>query len=120
MSTTSSNRKSWARREAAGRPAPVVHWRDDAPCERVSPGAHLSVESREAFVLHFGHDGWQGVTDLDSQPLASGGYAAALDLKRLGVTRSLEFTRRFLGARGWEHHDWQVRVDSATPSHNKL
>ncbi|MDE2272690.1 MAG: hypothetical protein KGL00_00700 [Gammaproteobacteria bacterium] len=119
MSTTSSNRKFSARREAAGKPAPVVHWRDDAPCERVSPGAHLSVESREAFVLHFGHDGWQDVTDLDSQPLAAGGYAAALDLKRLGVNQSLEFTRRFLGPRGWEHHDWQVHVNRATPGPNK-
>ncbi|MBU6470394.1 MAG: hypothetical protein KGQ68_06900 [Gammaproteobacteria bacterium] len=119
MSTTSSNRKFSARREAAGKPAPVVHWRDDAPCERVSPGVRLSVESREAFVLHFGHDGWQDVKDLDSQPLAAGGHAAALDLKRLGVNQSLEFTRRFLGPRGWEHHDWQVHVNRATPGPNK-
>ncbi|MDE2070057.1 MAG: hypothetical protein KGJ04_02180 [Gammaproteobacteria bacterium] len=120
MSTTSANRKSPARRKAAGKPAPVVHWRDEAPCERVSSAVRLSVESREPFVLHFGHDGWQGVTDLDSQPLAAGGHAAALDLRRLGVSQSLEFTRRFLGPRGWEHHDWQVRVDRATPGHNKL
>lgn len=120
MSATSSNRKSSARREAAGKPATVVHWRDDVPCEQVSPSAHLSVESREAFVLHFGHDGWQEVTDLDSRPLAAGGYAAALDLKRLGVNRSLEFTRRFLGPRGWEQHDWQVRVAGSTAGHNKL
>lgn len=120
MRTTSLNRKTSARRAPAGRPAPVVHWRDDAPCEQVSPGTRLSVESREAFVLHFGHDGWQEVTDLDSQPLAAGGHAAALDLGRVGVSRSLEFTRRFLGARGWEHHDWQVCIDRATPGHDKL
>ena len=120
MSRTSSNRKSSTQREAAYRPAPVVHWRDDAPCEQVSSGARLYVEAPEAFVLHFGHDGWQEVADLDSQPLAAGGHAAALDLKRLGVSRSLEFTRRFLGPRGWEHRDWQVRVGRATPEHDKL
>lgn len=95
--------------KAGAKSAQVVHWRDDAPCEEVRSGGHLSVEAREPFQLHFGHDGWQKVADLDSQPLASGWHAAELDLKRLGVKQSLEFTRRFHGPRGWEQHDWQIR-----------
>lgn len=117
MSTVASKRRNSAGRKTAAKPAPVVQWRDDAPCERVRLGAQLSVESREPFVLHFGHDGWQEVTDLDSRPLASGWHAAGLDLKRLGVRQSLEFTRRFLGPRGWEHHDWQIHVEDAKPGH---
>lgn len=115
MSTVSSKHKSPARRKTAAAAVRVVHWRDDAPCECVHPGARLLVEARDPFMLHFGRDGWQEVADLDSQPLASGWHTATLDLKRLGVHQSLEFTRRFIGPRGWEHHDWQVRVEITKP-----
>jgi glucoamylase len=119
MSTDSSKLKSPARLRTVVKSVAVVHWRDEAPCEHVPVGVRLSVESREPFVLHFGHDGWQEVTDLDSTPLATGLHATGLDLKRLGVRQSLEFTRRFLGPRSWEHHDWQVRVEATTPGHSK-
>lgn len=117
MSATISKRKTPPGHKAATKTATVVHWRDEAPCEQVSADARLSVESREPFMLHFGHDGWQAVADLDSQPLTSGWHAAALDFKRVGVKQSLEFTRRFIGPRGWEHRDWQVHVK---PGHGKV
>lgn len=118
MTTTSSKRKTTAKRKLNHDAAPVARWRDDAPCVLVSANTRLSVESAEPFMLHFGCDGWQRVTDVDSRPLAAGGHAAEVDLARLGVRQSLEFTRRFIGPRGWEHHDWQVRVGSVKRTPN--
>lgn len=115
MKTGSTKRKAPAARRVVAKQSPVVHWRDEAPQARVQAGARLSVEAREPFVLHFGHDGWQQVTDLESEPQTSGWYGAGLDLKRVGAKHSLEFTRRFLGPRSWEQRDWQVRVDGVEP-----
>lgn len=114
-----SKRNIPARHKAASKSTAIVHWRDESPCESMSSGGQLSVEAHEPFVLHFGRDGWQDITDLDSQPLGSGWYAARLDTKRLGVKQSIEFTRRFLGPRSWEQHDWQVRLGSANHANIK-
>ncbi|MGH8279340.1 MAG: hypothetical protein ACRETQ_07230 [Gammaproteobacteria bacterium] len=118
MNTTSSKHKAPARHKPARGAAPVAHWRDDALCDHVSPAVRLSVEANTPFMLHYGCDGWQRVANIDSTPLPGGGHAAELDLTRLGVQQSLEFTRRFIGARGWEHHDWQVRVEVAGRGRN--
>lgn len=98
----------------------VVHWRDDSPCVHLAAGAQLSIEARAPFALHYGHDAWQDAADVPSTPLAFGMHAVQLDPGSFAARQSIEFTRRFFGPRGWEQHDWQVRVDRAIPGHDKL
>jgi len=88
----------------------LVHWRDDAPCLRIPADTRISIEAGEAFELHYGRDAWQDVRDAQSVPLAFGLHGVRLDPRRLAARRSLEFTRRFLGPRGWEQRDWQVHI----------
>ncbi|MGH8292740.1 MAG: glycoside hydrolase family 15 protein [Gammaproteobacteria bacterium] len=91
-----------------------VHWRDDAPCLQLPAGTQISIEACEAFELHYGHDAWQHVADVQSAPLAFGLHAVRLDPRRLAARQSIEFTRRFLGPRGWEQRNWQVQIGSTS------
>jgi Glucoamylase and related glycosyl hydrolases len=102
-----------AERHASPHPPTVTHWREQAPCRTVDRTGTLLVEATSDFVLHLGHDGWQEVTDLPSQPTAFGLHGVRLDVARLGADRSLEFTRRFPDERGWEGRDWSLRLTSA-------
>ncbi|HKT32468.1 MAG TPA: glycoside hydrolase family 15 protein [Gammaproteobacteria bacterium] len=91
-----------------------VHWRDDSPCVHLAAGTQLSIEAREPFELHYGHDAWQGAADVQSTPLAFGLHAVRLDPHSLAARQSIEFTRRFLGPRGWEQRNWQVQIASTS------
>ncbi|HEX7324113.1 MAG TPA: glycoside hydrolase family 15 protein [Rhodanobacteraceae bacterium] len=99
-----------AARYRHARAATVLHWRDNSPCAVVGSGMRLSVEADAPFVLHYGHDGWNGVADAPSAPASFGIHAVQLDPAAIDATRSVEFTRRFLGPRGWEHHNWHVSL----------
>ena len=90
----------------------VTHWRDDSPCTELTAGMQISVEACEPFELHYGHDDWQDVADVRSIPVAFGLHAVRLDPHGLGAGLSIEFTRRFLGPRGWEQRNWQVQLAS--------
>lgn len=92
----------------------LLHWRDTSPCGELPAGMQLSVESGEPFELHYGHDDWQDVADLQSTPVSFGMHAVLLPgTAQVGVRRSIEFTRRFLGPHGWEQRDWQIKVTDA-------
>ncbi|TAM11147.1 MAG: glucan 1,4-alpha-glucosidase [Nevskiaceae bacterium] len=99
-----------AKRYHRARRATVVHWRETSPCDGVDAKVRVSIEATEPFELHFGHDGWQGATDRASTPIVFGLYGVELDVAALGATRSIEFTRHFLGPRGWEQRNWQIAV----------
>ncbi|TAM86435.1 MAG: glucan 1,4-alpha-glucosidase [Candidimonas sp.] len=96
------------------RPAHTAHWRDDSPSGTIAAGRMLCVEATEPFELHFGHDGWQGAADTFSSAVGLGLHGVRLDPGRLTAARTLEFTRRFLGPRGWEGRDWQVCIAATT------
>ncbi len=89
------------------------HWRDTSPCPRTRAGVMFAVEAERPFMLHVGVDGWQRIRDVDSEPAGLGLHAVELDLTRLGATQSIEFTRRFVGERGWEGRDWRVEINDA-------
>ncbi|MGH8118663.1 MAG: glycoside hydrolase family 15 protein [Rhodanobacteraceae bacterium] len=91
--------------------ASCVHWRDTSPCAHLGAGALLSVEATEPFVLHVAHDGWQQIADIESSPDGLGMHGVQLDPANLGAKQAIDFTRRFLGPRGWEHRDWHVQVE---------
>ncbi|MGH8192069.1 MAG: glycoside hydrolase family 15 protein [Rhodanobacteraceae bacterium] len=102
-----------ADRYREAQPSDVVHWRDDSPCEELAAGTDVSIEAREPFELHVGHDGWQHVADLPSTPAAFGLHAVRFDARHLAAGQTIDFTRRFSGPRGWEHRDWQIRLRRA-------
>jgi glucoamylase len=97
-----------ADRYAAPRAPAATHWREQAPCRTVNRDGVLLVEAGSPFVLHLGRDGWKHVDDHVSQPTGFGLHGVRLEVAKLGAQRTLEFTRRFLGARGWEGRDWSL------------
>ncbi|TAN03804.1 MAG: glucan 1,4-alpha-glucosidase, partial [Rhodanobacteraceae bacterium] len=99
-----------AERYRSAKYAAIAHWRDDTPCLHVTPGTQISIEAGEPFALHYGHDRWQDVADLQSTPIAFGLHGVRIDPKRVGARDSVEFTRRFLEPRGWERKNWQVTI----------
>ncbi len=102
-----------ARRYAVPRPPAVTHWREQAPCRAVARAGVLLVEADAPFVLHLGRDGWQRVNEHASVPAGFGLHGVRLQVVALGAQASLEFTRRFLGERGWEGQDWTLRLATA-------
>ncbi|WP_329741834.1 glycoside hydrolase family 15 protein [Dyella sp. A6] len=88
----------------------VAHWRDQVPCHTVNRKGTLLVEAASPFVLHLGRDGWKQVDEHASQPTAFGMHGVRLEVASLGAQRTLEFTRRFLGERGWEGRDWVLQL----------
>ncbi|MGH8113364.1 MAG: glycoside hydrolase family 15 protein [Rhodanobacteraceae bacterium] len=105
--------KAVAERYRQPRRPVCVHWRDTSPCLHLGAGARLSVEATEPFVLHVGHDGWQHVADVESSPVGLGMHGVQLDTASLDAKQAIDFTRRFLGPRDWEHHDWHVQVEGS-------
>jgi glucoamylase len=93
-----------AARYAATAPAAATwYWQDVAPVQVLPAGRSLVVQDARPFTLHFGFDGWNGVTDLSAQPLGLDMYGAALDPGELAGHASLQFVRRY--ADHWEPAD---------------
>jgi glucoamylase len=70
-------------------------WRDTAPVLALPPGRALVVEDTQPFMLHFGFDGWQGVTEVSSSPLGLGMFGLSLAPAMLASHGSLQFVRRY-------------------------
>jgi len=102
-----------SRRYRRRRAQTIVHWRSQVPFPELPHDAHLMVEAEEPFVLRFGMDGWKRVTELASSPLGFQLHGVQLAVAETAARQSLEFTRRFLGARGWEGRDWQLKFVTA-------
>ncbi|MEO8802186.1 MAG: glycoside hydrolase family 15 protein [Rudaea sp.] len=96
------------RRYHEPRVAQVAHWRDQTPCRAVNRSRVLLIEASAPFTLHLGIDGWKQVRDLCSAPIGFDLHGVRLDVAGSGAQQSLEFTRHFNDARGWEGHDWRV------------
>ncbi|MHB8310143.1 glycoside hydrolase family 15 protein [Metallibacterium sp.] len=92
------------------RVAAVQLWRPQAPGAQLDAARPVLIEGDAPFVLHLGHDGWQGVRDVPSAPTGLGMHGVHLDGAALTTARSLEFTRRFLDGRDWEGRDWQLEL----------
>ena len=101
-------------RYAAPPPAQTRHWRPSAPVAQLDPGRLLSIESEEAFTLHFGLDGWQDVQERAALPLPFGLWGVVFSPGELEGHHTLNFTRRM--AAGWEGQDHSVRLGHAAPA----
>ena len=102
-----------AERYAAPPPLRAVVWRPQAPLRQLPAGCDLLVQATAPFALHLGHGGWQDIADLPSAPTGLDLHQVRIGAEALRGKRSLQFTRRFLDARGWEGQDWSVAVAQA-------
>ncbi len=84
----------------------ISHWRTPIPVVELPVGRDLAIEDTQPFTLHFGHNGWQGVTDRDSTPGRLGLHNVTLTSAETSGWATIDFTRRY--ATGWEggsdHH----------------
>lgn len=91
-----------AERYHARRPtAACWHWREAVPFAELPAGRALQVERTAPFTLHFGYDGWQGVTDRDSVALPFGMHGVRLEPGELSAHATLELTLRDRASGGW-------------------
>ena len=96
-------------------------WRDEVPVARLAEGRALMIESRQAFTLHFGFDGWQHVQERVAMPQPFGMWGVELSPQELAQGSELNFTRRF--HHGWENVNHRVglgHVDLAHALHPTL
>ena len=83
-------------------------WSDSSPIEAIPTGRSFVIEDERAFVLHFGLDGWHGVSDRPSFPF---GGVHRVSLQRTDLRgRILNFTRFFPSEARWEGVDHVVRI----------
>jgi len=106
--------------------APVVttawYWRDatdiDTPdgggFDVVPTGRDLVVEDSQPFTLHWGHDNWQDVADLNASSTAFGRYGATLTAAQLVGYSTIEFTRDYPG--GWEEKNHTIDIVASAPT----
>jgi glucoamylase len=90
--------------------APAVsHWRTSIPILELPRGRDLVIEDLQPFVLHFGHDGWQGISDRDSSPGRFGLHRVTIRAAESAAWTRFDFKRRY-GA-SWENsNDHHVRM----------
>ena len=86
----------------------VAHWRSSIPVVDLPAGRDLAVEDTQPFTLHFGHDGWQTVTDRDSTPTQFGLHRVTLTSAESSGWTAVDFTRRYASA--WEGADHHVTI----------
>jgi glucoamylase len=95
-------------RYAAPDAALAWHWRDEVPVARLESGRALLIEDRAPFVLHFGFDGWQHVTQRPALAQPFGLWGVRLPSQELMQASELNFTRRYDA--GWEGVDHRVTL----------
>lgn len=85
-------------------------WTDAAPVEAIPSGRSLAIEDQRPFVLHFGLDGWQGVSDRPSFPVRG---VQRVNLQRTDLSgHILNFTRFYASEAQWEGVDHVIRIGS--------
>lgn len=96
------------RRTPRAKPVGHLVWTDATPIESIPAGRSLAIEDERPFVLHFGLDGWQGVSDRPSFPMSG---VHRVDLQRADLRgHTLDFTRFYPGDARWEGVDHTVRI----------
>jgi glucoamylase len=102
-------------RYAAPDSAVAWHWRDEVPVSRLESGRGLLIEERTPFVLHFGFDGWQRITERTAQALPFGLWGVRFSAQELLSAAELNFTRRYDS--GWENVDHRVTLGHEDVEH---
>jgi glucoamylase len=101
--------RSNAPASAAGR---TWHWRPDAPFETLPDACDLLVDRAEPFLLHLGFDGWEGIEDRRSTPLAFGRHGVRLGPADFRGRSTVEFTMYLTDQARWDGRDYRVALPS--------
>lgn len=99
------------RRYGGVRPAraPAV-WFPHAPIAEMSRGDDLIIAAPAPFRLHWGVDGWTGVSDAQSVDTGLGVHIVELSASRLDTARRVDFTFLWLDDQRWEGRDYTLAV----------
>lgn len=85
--------------------AATWHWRAEAQFDGLPRGRSIVVEHRGPFVVRFGFDGWQNVSEKVATRGLFGMWGVRFEHTELDGHGSLDFTRRFDHAwEGGDHH----------------
>lgn len=87
-------------------------WRTEAPFDHLPAGRALVIEGPEPFILHYGFDNWQNVSERASKPLGLGMHGARFEPTELADHATLDFTRRSLPNGSWEGADHTLELRS--------
>ena len=94
--------------------ADTWRWRNEAPVTELPAGRALRIQSPVPFTLHYGFNGWQGVSERAARPATFGLWSADLSAEELAGHTELNFTRRFGGeGETWEGRDHAVQLHHA-------
>ncbi|HEX4377415.1 MAG TPA: glycoside hydrolase family 15 protein [Steroidobacteraceae bacterium] len=102
-------------RFAAPNNAVAWHWRNEVRVLRLESGRGLSIEDRSPFVLHYGFDGWQQVTERAATAQPFGLWSVSFTPLELAKFSAINFTRRYDGR--WEGEDHQVTLGHEDVEH---
>jgi glucoamylase len=105
-------------RYAAPNSAVAWHWRAEVPVTRLLSGHGLLIEGRAPFVLHFGFDGWQHVSERTAIAQPFGLWGVRFSAQELAQASELNFTRHCDG--GWEGVDHRVTLGHEEIEHTLL
>ncbi|WP_417310420.1 glycoside hydrolase family 15 protein [Devosia sp.] len=114
--------------EASGRPAELLdevksrysakapraaqwHWRANSAFETMPADRTLMIECGEPFVLHWGADGWDEVTDTPSTPLPLGMHGVSFSAGQIAKMAALVFTFHFPERDAWAGHDDRIAFE---------
>jgi glucoamylase len=104
------------KRYAAKTPtASTWHWRTEAQFDRLVDGRNLAVEDRSPFVLHFGFDGWQNISERSATRGPFGLWSVTFTAEELKPYEEINFTRRLDS--GWEGADHCVTLGHKSVAH---
>jgi glucoamylase len=108
--------KAIEERYAAKAPAAATwHWRTEARFDRLVEGRRFAVEDRQSFVLHFGFDGWQNISERWATQGPFGLWSVTFTAEELKPYEEINFTRRF--DNGWEGADHCVTLGHESVTH---
>jgi len=102
-------------RYQASNAAQAWHWRDEVPAGLLKAGRDLLIEDRQSFVLHFGFDGWQHVSERTAIVQPFGMWAVRMTVQDLAQFSELNFTRRYDS--GWEGENHRVTLGHEDVEH---
>jgi glucoamylase len=93
------------------RPAPdYALWMPRVPIDELATGHTLRICLPESAVVHWGVDGWQGITDTASVDQGLDMHVVEISGALLATKQSIDFTIYWTASSRWEGRDYAVRI----------